>query len=168
MTEGNSDAIPEIMNGLSPTVPVCFVEDTVDVVLAIANNNQTIIVGFQFRLSETVVASWRLDVKFMLGKGHVKDLVTKCHQLSGHVSNDNTQVNILMGKGTCSVGFPMSCCMISKQNLGQALEWIQRKTLRITIKFVSAVSNDIGPLLYRHRFSSAIKAASDSVAVVVD
>ena len=58
--------------------------------------------------------------------------------------------------------------MISKQNLGQALEWIQRKTLRITIKFVSAVSNDIGPLLYRHRFFSAIKAASDSVAVVVD
>ena len=85
-----------------------------------SNEDQSIIVGLQFSLEGAVVASWRLDVKFMLGTSHVNDLVTKCHQLSGHVSNDNKQVKILTGQGTCSVGFPMSCCMIAKQNLGQA------------------------------------------------
>ena len=80
------------------------------------------------------------------------------------MSNDNKQVNILTGKGTCSVGFPMSCCIVSKHNLRDAPEWIQRMTLRLAIKVACAeVANDLGPLSYRHRFAAAIKTASVAV-----
>ena len=132
-----------------------------------SNEDQSIIVGLQFSLEGAVVASWRLDVKFKLGTRDVKDIVAKFHQLSGHVSNDNKQVNILTGQGTCSVGFPMSCCMVSKHNVGDPPEWIQRMTLRVAIKVACAeVANNLGPLLYMHRFAAVIKAAS--VAVVAE
>ena len=109
--------------------------------------------------------SWEGKCEFKLGTSNVENIVAKCHQLSGHVSNDNKQVNILTGQGTCNVGFPMSCCIVSKQNLGDPPEWIQRMTLRVAIKVACAeVANNLGPLLYRHRFAAAIKAASVAVA----
>ena len=161
MTEGNPDTLDETVAGLPPTVPVCFVEDSVDLVLVTSNEDQSIIVGLQFLLDGTVVASWRLDVKFKLGTTSVEDIVAKCHQLSGHVSNDNKQINILTGQGTCSVGFPMACCMVSKHNLGCPPEWIQRMTLRVAIQVACAeVANNLDPLVYRHRFAAAIEAAS--------
>ena len=125
----------------------------------------------QYHLTKTEVQQlwtgprWRLDVKFKLGTSSVEDIVAKCHQLSGHVSNDNKQVNILTGQDTCSVGFPMSYCMVSKHNVGDPPEWIQRMTLRVAVKVACAeVANNLDPLLYRHRFAAAIKAASVAVA----
>ena len=120
----------------------------------ISNKDQSIIIGLRSLLDVTVVASWRLDVKFKIDARNVEDIVAKCHQLSGHVSNDNKQVNILTGQGTCGVGFPMSCCMVYKHNLGHAPEWIQRTTSRVVIKVACAVvTNDLGLLSYRHHFS---------------
>ena len=59
----------------------------------------------------------------------------------------------------------MSCCMVSKHNLGDALEWIQHITLWVVIKVVSAAAtNNVGPLLYGHSFAAAIKAAYIAVA----
>ena len=106
MTDGNPDKLDETLAGLPPPVPGCFVEDSVDLVLVTSNEDQSITVGLQFLLDGTVVASWRLDVKFKLGTSNVEDIVAKCHQLSGHVSNDNKQVNIFTGQALAVLGFP--------------------------------------------------------------
>ena len=34
-------------------------------------------------------------------------------QISGHLSNDNKQVNIPTGQCSYSVGYPLACCMVS-------------------------------------------------------
>ena len=59
-------------------------------------------------------------------------------QVSGHVSNDGKQVNMLMGQGTCRVGYPMSCCLAPLKGLWDPPEWIQRWFIREATAAASA------------------------------
>ena len=68
------------------------------------------------------------------------DVIASCSQISGHVSNDGKQINILSGQGSCSVGYPMPCCMVSKYNLGQPPEWLMRTFLRHVIVAASRMA----------------------------
>jgi len=47
--------------------------------------------------SDTVVAK-RLYEQLKLVRFRVKDLEVKCQQISGHLANDNKQINILIGQ----------------------------------------------------------------------
>ena len=96
--------------------------------------------GLQFIVDELVVAAWRLEVPLKLNTTLTSDILVKCNQISGHVSNDGKQINILTGQGSCSVGYPMPCCFVSKFNLGDAPEWLQRKFLRASISGASTAA----------------------------
>ena len=76
--------------------------------------------GLQFIVDELVIAAWRLDVPLKLATTSSSEIVVKCSQISGHVSNEGKHINILTGQGSCSGGCPMPCCFVSKYNLGDA------------------------------------------------
>ena len=127
----------ELTEGNAPTVPVPLGTDMVDLILVASNEDTSVIVGLQFLVDEWVVAAWKLEVVLTLGTILSRDLAVQCKQISGHVSNDGKQINILTGQGSCSVGYPMPCCFVSKFNLGDAPEWLQRKFLRAAIRGAS-------------------------------
>ena len=55
----------------------------------------------------------------------MKDLKVKCEQTSGQVANDNKHVGLLDGKNGCFVQYPMLCCMVRREQLRDAPEYIQ-------------------------------------------
>ena len=57
-----------------------------------------LVVGLQFLLEEMIVAVWKLEEVFKLGTITITDIKVQCLQVSGHLSNDNNQVNILIGQ----------------------------------------------------------------------
>ena len=61
------------------------------------------------------------------------DIKMQCYQVSGHLSNDNKQIDILTGQASCSVSYPMPCCMVKKEDLGQPPEWRQIQFLRAVV-----------------------------------
>ena len=124
-----------------------------------STDDSAAIVGLQFSLYGRVTASWKLRETFRLGKTTTSELTVNCEQISCHQSNDNKQINILTGQGSCSVGFPMSCCMVSKHNLGDPPEWIQRRTIRESIKTSSVAVNPVIPPSHRHRFDQELRAS---------
>ena len=95
------------------------------------------IIGIWFISGTQVVATWKLDEVFCLGMGTVRKLLVTVKQISGHCSNDGKQINILNGQPSCSVGFPMGCCMVAKADLGQPLEWMMRAYLRMLMTGIS-------------------------------
>ena len=96
-------------------------------------------VGYQVMTEEVVIATHKLYHPFQLGNFKSSEVEVSCKQIYGHISNDNKQVNILTGQCSCSVRYPMSCCIVSKHNLGVASEWIQWKLLRKSIALVEWV-----------------------------
>ena len=70
------------------------------------------------------VAIHRLYHLLGLGKHASSDVEVICEQVSGHLANDKKQINILSGQCSCSVKCHMPCCMVTKENLGVAPEWI--------------------------------------------
>ena len=96
-----------------------------------------------------VVAAWKFDDVFRMQSQCVTDLSVMLLQISGHPANDGKQINILSGQGSCTVGFPMTCCMVPKGNLGDPPAWLWRMFLR---RALIAVSNDAaGDSEQRHR-----------------
>ena len=80
----------------------------------------------------------------------------KCYQLSVHLSNNGKQINILTGQDRCSVGYPISCCMVHMEDLGRPHCWIRlrlRRTawslsLTFTDRVVVIISQFIGKPVY--------------------
>ena len=128
--EGSPDELTEGDNGRPPEVPIGVNVDLFTVQLVHADNNASTIVGFQIIVANSVVSAKRLYEPLKLGRFGAADVDIKCLQLSGHLANDNKQINILTGQGSCSVMYPMPCCLVHKDNLGQAPVWIQRRYIR--------------------------------------
>ena len=103
-------------------------------------SDDTSVVGIQFIVLAVVVATWKLPQNLSLRGMTFADVIASCSQISGHVSNDGKQINILSGQGSCSVGYPMPCCMVSKYNLGQPPEWLMRTFLRHVIVAASRMA----------------------------
>jgi hypothetical protein len=106
---------------------------SVKISLVTSESKATLVVGIQFTLMDAVAATWKLNQSLELGAMTVADVVASCNQISGHVANDGKQVNILTGQAYCSVGYPMPCCMVSRNELGQPPEWLMRLFLRHVI-----------------------------------
>ena len=49
------------------------------------------------------------------------------------MSNHGKHINILTGQASCTVGYPMSCCMISKYKLNTPPAWFMRLFLHRVI-----------------------------------
>jgi len=81
-------------------------------------------------LEDQVVSPKRLYESLNLGRFAAADVEVECLQLLGHLVNDNKQINILTGHGSCSVMYPMPCCLVHTDNLGHAPVWIQRRYIR--------------------------------------
>ena len=82
----------------------------------------SLIVGYQVIVDGMLIATNRLYHSFSLGKHELLDVEVICAQVSGHLANDNKQINILSGQFSCSVKCPMTCCVDTKENLGVAPE----------------------------------------------
>ena len=114
--------------------------NTVDLVLVTSNKDTSVIVGLKFLVDECVVAVWRIEVALKLGTTSSRDLVVQYNQILGHVSNNSKQINILTGQGSHLVGYPMPCCLVSKYNLGDAPELLQRNFPCAEIRGVSTAA----------------------------
>ena len=57
------------------------------------------------------------------------------------------QIDILTGQGSCSVSYPMPCCLVHKNNLGQPPEWLQRRYLRALVSAPSEWEDSIIELI---------------------
>ena len=161
-TEGSPDDMPTSCPGLPPTVPVplsgssfslpstttrtrgrragttsTMTSGSIDIALVTSDKTSSHIVGLQFMLDNYVVAAWKLSDTFKLGESKVCNLEVQCRQVSGHLSNDGKQVNILTGQGTCRVGYPMPCCLVSLKGLGDPPEWIQIRFIREAVAAAS-------------------------------
>jgi hypothetical protein len=131
--EGSADDIVLDVPGDVPSVPMPLDARSVKISLVTSESKATLVVGIQFTLMDAVAATWKLNQSLELGAMTVADVVASCNQISGHVANDGKQVNILTGQAYCSVGYPMPCCMVSRNELGQPPEWLMRLFLRHVI-----------------------------------
>ena len=98
-------------------------------------------VGYQIMLEGVVVGTVKLYHPFDLGDVKPIKICVRCQQISGHLYNDNKQINILTGQHSYSVLYPISCCMISKKNFGVSSEWIQWQLLRKSVVSVGLVTS---------------------------
>ena len=122
--------VPESKAGHPPEVAVPLGVDKIQLALVTSTDDASIIVGLEFSIQQRTAGVLKLRKPFHLGTSAVRDLRVTCQQISGHVSNDGKQVNILTGQASCSVGFPMPCCMISKYTLNDPPAWLWRMFLR--------------------------------------
>ena len=90
-----------------------------------AKDNASRMVGYQVFIDDVVISTIKLYHPFELCAFKPEEIQVSCNQLSGHLANDNKQINILTGQCSCTTRRTMSCCMVSKENLGVAPEWIQ-------------------------------------------
>ena len=106
--------------------------------------------------NDIIIKTQRLHHKLKPCSYPISKVEAKCYQLSGHLSNDEKQVNILTGQGSCSVAHTMPCCMVSKNELGRPpllarlrlrrTAWSLTSTL--TDKMVTLISQWAGQPLY--------------------
>ena len=122
-----------LLPGMVPTVPLSQACSGVHINLVTSTSDMNLIVGSEFVVAGVVIAAWKFPQHLDLRGMSYDDVEASCYQISGHVSNDGKQINILSGQASCSVGFPMPCCMVSKKNLGQPPEWLMRMFLRHAI-----------------------------------
>ena len=91
--------------GVLRRVPLSLTENEINVILVTANADNLIIVGLQFMFEDNIVAVYKLFEPLKIA---LADIEIQCRQVSGHLANNRKQMSILMGQGTCRVGFPMA------------------------------------------------------------
>ena len=126
--EGSPDNMDDDA-GWAPTVRLPLTERRLKVCLVSSNTQTNTVVGLSIYVKEELVFSYKLPNSFKHPQPRHR-LELKCYQLSGQLSNDGKQISILTGQGSCSVSYPMPCCMVSKADLGKPPEWIQRQIRR--------------------------------------
>ena len=122
LVDWNQNPLDDI--GHPATLPIPLQAEELHLSLITSANDSSVIVGLQISHQDFVAASWRLRESFGLAGNSTNLLIVKCHQISGHVSNDGKQINILSGQGTCTVGYPMPCCMVPRDRLGTTPRWL--------------------------------------------
>jgi hypothetical protein len=145
--EGSPDELSDGDTGFAPEILVPVTVDHLSIQLVCSNNNASNIIGFLVVIDSVVVTKRRLYEPLKLGHSSADDLKLRCYQISGHLANDNKQINILTGQGSCSVSYPMPCCLVHKSNLGQPPEWLQRRYLRALVSAPSEWEDSIIELI---------------------
>ena len=109
--EASPDEIEDTDTGLPPVIPIPPAAIQFTILFVTSDDNASVIVGFQVLIESDIVVANRFYEPLKLGKFGVKDLEVECQQISGHLANDNKQINILTGQGSCSVSFTMPRCL---------------------------------------------------------
>jgi len=120
------DHPPDDDTSLPPMIPLPHEKSLLNVTLVISDDDASVVVGV--RLSspiDNILATHWLHCKLKLQAYPLSKVKAKCYQLSGHLSNDGKQINILTGQRSCSMGYPMPCCMVHKGNLGRPIPWVR-------------------------------------------
>ena len=134
LQEGAAEDVCDDELGHPPELPIPLSQSTIRICLVTSDNDDSVIIGFQVLNSdEKVLATKRFYDKLKLVSATRSDIKMKCYQVSGHLSNDNKQINILTGQASCSVSYPMPCCMVKKEDLGRPPEWLQIRFLRAAV-----------------------------------
>ena len=118
------DGAEDCRHGLPPEIVIPLDQNKIGVRFVHKKDDASVMVGYQVMSEEVVVATHRLYHSFKIGDFRPSEINVSCKQLSGHLSNDNKQINILTGQCSCSVGYPMPCYMVSKNNPGVAPKYI--------------------------------------------
>ena len=97
------------------------------------NEDNSVIIGFQTMNEQgEVIGTKQLYDNMKLGTFSRSSIVLE-YQVSGHVSNDNKQINILTGQTCCSVSYPMPCYLVKNNDLGRPPVWLQLRFLRAAV-----------------------------------
>ena len=120
--EGSPDYLPDDDSGLPPKIHLPISSNHFSICFVVSDEDPSIVVGFQVLVENVIVTTKRLYDRF---EPHcVRSLVVKCYQLSGQLSNDGKQINILTGQGSCSGVHPMPGCMVQNDHFGKPPMWI--------------------------------------------
>ena len=117
--EGSPDDIPDDDTGLPPMLPIPQGNYILKVLLVTSDNDASVIVGVGVSSNIAILTTLRLHRHWKLQSYPLSHLTSECYQLSGHLSNNGKQINILTGQGSCSVGYPMPCCMVHNEDMGR-------------------------------------------------
>jgi hypothetical protein len=119
------DDLPDDDTGLAPVIPLENGKSLLNVRLVISDDDESVVLGVRVSSNDNVIlTTHRLHRKLKLQNFPRSKVQAKCYQLSGHLSNDGKQINILTGQCSCSVGYPMPCCMVHKGDLGRPPRWM--------------------------------------------
>ena len=92
-----------LLPGMVPTVPLSQACSGVHINLVTSTSDMNLIVGSEFVVAGVVIAAWKFPQHLDLRGMSYDDVEASCYQISGHVSNDGKQINILSGQASCSV-----------------------------------------------------------------
>ena len=130
MVEGSPDELNEEESGMPPEIPLGLNDEVCTVQLVNSEDQASVIIGFQMLLEDQVLSTKKLYEYLNLGRFAAADIGVEYLQLSCHLANDNKQMYILTGQGSCSVMYPMPYCVVHKDNLGRVPVWIQRRYIQ--------------------------------------
>ena len=95
--EGSPDKLNDGDTGFAPEILLPVTADQLSIQLVCYNDNASNIVGFIVVMETVVVSKRRLYEPLKLGRFNPNDVHLLCYQISGHLANDNKQINILTG-----------------------------------------------------------------------
>ena len=92
--DGNVDVTYEMenntcQNGLPLEIVIPLDQIRIDVQLIDANENASVMVGYQVMIEVVVIVTHKLYHPFQLGNIESAEVRVSCKQISGHLSNDN-------------------------------------------------------------------------------
>jgi len=141
MEEGLPDDLLDDDTGLPPMLPMPQGECDLKVSLVTSDDDLSVVVGVRVSSNITMLATLCLHRQWKLQSYPLSNLISKCYQLSGPLSNNGKQIIILTGQGSCSVGYPMPCCMVHKEDLGRPPRWIRFHLRRTAWSLPLAISD---------------------------
>ena len=148
--------------GLPPEIVIPPNQSDISVRLIHAKDTGSMMVGYQVLIDDVVLSTIKLYHSFELRGFKPEEIQVYCKQVSGHLANDNKQINILTGQCSCTVKHPMACCMVAKENLGVAPEWIQRRLIEekvASVEWIFSLSSALAnsePVVYSEFVQKAI------------
>ena len=93
-------------------------ESPLKVVLITPDDDASVIIGLRVMSNDIIVKTQRLHHKLKLYSYPISKVEAKCYKLSGHISNDGKQVNILTGQ---EAALSLTQCLAA---------WLARLSLR--------------------------------------
>ena len=94
--EGSPDDIPDEESGRAPTVRLPLSEMLLSIGLVTSPATASTVVGFRVFVKGELICTHKLHYSFKLEQ-QMRRTSLRCYQLSGQLSNDGKQINILTG-----------------------------------------------------------------------
>ena len=115
--------------------------------LVVNDEDASIIVGFRVIVKNVIISIHRLHCHLKFQFFPTSILSVSCYQLTGHLLNYGKQIYILTGQASCSVAYPVPCCMVNKDSLWKPPEWICQRHRRSACSLPASFADNVVDLI---------------------